>query len=126
MYKILSICKGGGYNYCRTEPLHPNANTNQLYPLHRVIVENSIGRNLLKSECVHHINGDRSDNTLTNLIVLTAAEHARLHRTPLDDIECVCEKCNKVFYVKPRFYRLRLKRNKSGKIFCSLSCAARK
>ena len=126
MYKIISICKGGGYNYCRTEPVHPNANTNRLYPLHRVLMENSIGRNLLRGEHVHHINGDKFDNRLSNLELLAASEHARLHRVPVEDIECICEKCGKTFYVEPHFYRLRLKRNKSGKVFCSHSCAARK
>lgn len=32
MFQILSTCKGGGYLYARTLPLHPRANAKGLYP----------------------------------------------------------------------------------------------
>ncbi len=123
MFQILSICKGGGYEYCRTSPLHPNANKNGLYPLHRVVAENKIGRLLKGDEEVHHINKDKFDNSPENLEVLSKAEHAARHRI-VDDINLFCE-CGKYFNLKPYQYRLRLKRNKSGKVFCSRSCGAK-
>jgi hypothetical protein len=46
---------------------------------HRVVMEESIGRLLLPTECVHHDNHDRTDNRLSNLTLMTRAEHARLH-----------------------------------------------
>ena len=46
---------------------------------HRWLVERSIGRKLLPSEHVHHINRDKSDNRLENLAVLDWHEHGRLH-----------------------------------------------
>jgi hypothetical protein len=36
---------------------------------HRVIVEAHLGRDLLRSEDVHHINGDKTDNRIENLEV---------------------------------------------------------
>jgi hypothetical protein len=46
---------------------------------HRVLMEAHLGRQLETDEHVHHINGDRQNNRLGNLIVLRNAEHQRLH-----------------------------------------------
>lgn len=47
---------------------------------HVVIVERRIGRRLLPDEIVHHIDGDRANNNIDNLALMTRAAHARLHR----------------------------------------------
>lgn len=47
---------------------------------HRLLMEKSIGRELRPDEVIHHINGDRKDNRIENLAVMTRAEHSRLHR----------------------------------------------
>lgn len=46
---------------------------------HRAIIEKSIGRELSKLEQVHHLNGNKRDNRLENLVVLSPEEHTRLH-----------------------------------------------
>lgn len=53
---------------------------NRLYPEHRHIMEQHIGRLLEKGECIHHINGNRSDNRLENLVLLTRGAHNSIHK----------------------------------------------
>lgn len=48
---------------------------------HRLIMERHIGRALTRQEFVHHINGDRRDNRLENLQLMTIAEHNGIHKT---------------------------------------------
>lgn len=39
--------------------------------LHRHIMQEHLGRELLPNEHVYHINGDHRDNAIENLVVLT-------------------------------------------------------
>lgn len=48
--------------------------------VHVVLMEGRIGRRLLPDECVHHIDGDKLNNDINNLALLTRSGHARLHR----------------------------------------------
>lgn len=46
---------------------------------HRLIVEKHIGRKLLRTEIVHHINGDRTDNRIENLLLTDMRTHMAYH-----------------------------------------------
>ena len=46
---------------------------------HRHVIETSIGRKLKRLEYVHHRNGNKQDNRLDNLRVMTAKEHSTWH-----------------------------------------------
>ena len=49
------------------------------YDEHRLIMENNIGRKLTFNEVVHHIDGNKSNNKIENLQLMSRSEHARLH-----------------------------------------------
>ena len=126
-HKIISECKSGGYMYAHTKPLHPKANGKGLYPSHRIIMENYLKRYLDENEVVHHVNGNKIDNTLSNLKVLENDQHTAMHRKDKreENIQCICSLCGTHFELKPVVYRLRTNRNKSKNIFCSRSCGTK-
>jgi len=49
-------------------PIHPNNNHGYVWE-HRLIVEKFIGRLLTREEVVHHLNEDKQDNRIENLMI---------------------------------------------------------
>lgn len=46
---------------------------------HRVVMEYWLGRPILSSEQIHHINKNRKDNRISNLLLVTPEEHKQYH-----------------------------------------------
>ena len=109
--------------YARTEPLHPKANAKGLYPLHRVLAENTLGRLLLPGEIVHHVDHNKLNNDPSNLRVVLNHEHSRYHQE-IEALTRLCVVCEVPFQIKGYVLRHRLGRNKSQKVTCSRSCGA--
>jgi len=62
-------------------PDHPNSYSDGYILEHRLIANDMVGGGLLKTDQVHHINGDKLDNAINNLMVMSASAHKKAHRS---------------------------------------------
>lgn len=73
--KILDKWNGYVFVY---EPKHPRAHNGRVAE-QTLVFEAYIGRTLLPTEVVHHINGIKIDNRIENLMLMDKKEHKKLH-----------------------------------------------
>ena len=117
---IEKIVKCGKYNYAVVRN-HPRASKYGYVYHHRIVVENSIKRMIRDGEVIHHVNGNKKDNRVENLVLMTASEHTRMHNIENGFIVCdlVCPNCLKTFSREKRS----TKESKGGVFtFCSRKC----
>lgn len=99
------------------------AKTTTLYE-HREIMEKHLGRKLRPDEHVHHKDGNKLNNKLSNLEIKIRAEHARFHAKRVPLLKLVCRGCGKQFLRKGNDERHSRKMGRFGP-FCGKSCAGR-
>ena len=61
------------------KPEHPLSNKVGYLVEHRFIASEKWGSEAVKDNCVHHINGIKTDNRIENLKILSPSDHVRLH-----------------------------------------------
>lgn len=67
-----------GLRFCRDEKTGYYLNSTIRKRLHRYVWEKEVGQ-IPKGFHVHHINGNKADNRIENLSIMTAKGHERLH-----------------------------------------------
>ena len=51
----------------------------------RAVIESHLMRPLETSEIVHHLNGDPTDDRISNLVILSRPEHTKIHQLRRND-----------------------------------------
>lgn len=91
----------------------------------RYLLSVSLKRFLTEDETVDHIDGDVTNNCLSNLQILSKGENIRkTHLKPL--IELVCPVCDSVFHRTHSQLRGRKHKVQTNDICCSRSCGGKK
>ena len=60
---------------------------------HRMIMEKKIGRFLLPGELVHHIDGNKTNNSIENLEIVNPSKHSQIHNGLNQRWAILHEKC---------------------------------
>ena len=82
--------------------------------LHRLTIEEAIGRPLERSEIVHHRDGNKFNNDVSNLQIVTAKEHSQIHLQK-HSVSYLCAICGKPF--EPHPTKRGIKKNCSRECF---------
>jgi hypothetical protein len=67
-----------GYRFIYS-PNHPKKNDTGYVREHILVMEKHIGRYLEDGEIIHHMNHDKQDNRIENLMIMSKSEHSKLH-----------------------------------------------
>lgn len=121
MWNIEKIISKGKYDYCTIKEEHPNATKNGYILLHRIIMENFLGRLLNTNEIVHHKDENGKNNDIKNLEVMDKVTHSKMHSsTGLTIIVLKCPNCQRIF--ERRKGQTHLSKPNMSKTFCSRKC----
>ncbi len=123
MWKIEKIIKKGDYQYCIVRD-HPNRTNNDYVLLHRVVMENYLGRILNSNEVVHHKDENKLNNNISNLKLMTNSDHSLAHALEKGRKFCTlkCPQCKILFDIEHNKTFLAKNKSKLKCTCCSALC----
>jgi hypothetical protein len=125
MWNIQKIVSSGNYDFAIV-PEHPKRYKFDYVPLHRVVMENYLGRILEDNEIVHHIKEDeKKNNDIENLELCLVDVHSRYHTSQKgkEMVDFICPVCEKLF-TREKYQTYLVKKN--GRFACcSRSCGSK-
>jgi hypothetical protein len=74
------VGRGAGISLKRSGYLEITTGPDKGRGAHVVVMEQAIGRRIQRHEVVHHVDGNRANNDLSNLRLMTRSAHTALHR----------------------------------------------
>lgn len=90
-------------------------------------MEQHLGRVLASNEDVHHIDGNKDNNDISNLEIRLHGEHQRSHAIKYVDQQTLCEVCGNSFIwsgIRQRRYYADVRRGKFRIVTCSWKCSS--
>ncbi len=117
IWTIEKIVKKGAYLYAVVHN-HPKATKRGYVLHHRIVMENFLERLLNCDEVVHHKDGNKHNNDILNLELLSKKAHLMLHASFRERtfVELICPNCGLSFLKEKR----QIKPNAISK--CSRKC----
>lgn len=95
----MPIDRSTGYEYINNKSHHLATNVGKVF-VHRLVAERKLGRRLKLGEVVHHIDEDKLNNSIDNIMVFSSnSEHIKFHKPIVRKLKG-CAECAEQTYNK--------------------------
>lgn len=109
-----------GLKFCRDDKTGYYLNSTIRKRLHRYVWEKEVGT-IPKGCHIHHVNGNKADNRIENLAIMTASGHERMHGQEIERKAKVRENVKKAVLAAPAWHH-----SEAGKAWHSQQAKGRK